>query len=565
MKKILKLIITLLFPFAFSLFTSNAQSPDLMSYQAVIRDASGGLVRNKEINMVITILQGASNGNTVFSEQHETTTNENGLVSIVIGSGQQASTEIKLKASAPDDQATILSGDFSTINWAEGPYFIKVETDPTGGTDYTVTGTSQLMSVPYALHAKTASNTKFKNGTNENDAVYTQGDVGIGTSAPLGKLDVRTAGWPAPFVISHSSLGHTDIIQAGDGLLFKNSYGIGNRVAYGFRNGSDTHLMDIVSNGNVGIGTNNPVSRLHVANTVLNNGYAGVHTLTLTENHNEESKDGSFNGPFYGIGFRRLWNGGGATNIAGIYTFGSKGYRGGLVLRTNNNGVAGSNPNVSAIIIRPDGNVGIGVNNPKEKLSVNGKVKIGDYIMPDTDGNENDILVTDGSGNVAWKPGAGASSGGVGAGASMLTAYMVSKNMFAPHENNCGSDAFIPLFTGAPVGFCIEKNERSAAYWIDAVRTCLSIGKRLPELPEWQIACKKASSLGISNMTGDWEWATNFTQSEYLDLSIDGAFDSYVWVYGYLVGKDGCNNATYGVIMISKDNTATSKAYRCVH
>ncbi|GBL34553.1 hypothetical protein EMGBS15_01480 [Filimonas sp.] len=51
----------------------------------------------------------------------------------------------------------MVSGSFSTINWANGPYFVKTETDPTGGTTYTISGTSQLMSVPYALYAEYAN------------------------------------------------------------------------------------------------------------------------------------------------------------------------------------------------------------------------------------------------------------------------------------------------------------------------------------------------------------------------------------------------------------------------
>ena len=53
----------------------------------------------------------------------------------------------------------ITSDDFSAINWSNGSYYIKTETDPAGGNNFTITGTSQLLSVPYALHSKTAENT----------------------------------------------------------------------------------------------------------------------------------------------------------------------------------------------------------------------------------------------------------------------------------------------------------------------------------------------------------------------------------------------------------------------
>lgn len=133
MKNILTFIIA-------GLITSNAfaQSPEKMSYQAVVRDGNNVLVTSSSVGMQISILQGSSSGTPVYVETQFPTTNVNGLVSIKIGEGN------------------LVSGDFSTIDWAKGPYFVKTETDPTGGTSYAITGTSQLLSVPYALHAKYA-------------------------------------------------------------------------------------------------------------------------------------------------------------------------------------------------------------------------------------------------------------------------------------------------------------------------------------------------------------------------------------------------------------------------
>jgi hypothetical protein len=115
-----------------------AQSPNKMSYQAVIRNTSNALVTNSAVGMRISILQTTSSGTAVYIETHSPTTNANGLASIEIGGG------------------TIVSGSFASINWANGPYFIKTETDPSGGTNYSITGTSQLLSVPYALYAANA-------------------------------------------------------------------------------------------------------------------------------------------------------------------------------------------------------------------------------------------------------------------------------------------------------------------------------------------------------------------------------------------------------------------------
>jgi hypothetical protein len=130
-----------------------AQSPQKLSYQAVIRDAAGKLVQGGNIGVKITILQGSAIGIAVYTETHIAATNTNGLLSLEIGGG-----------TTPDN--------FAGIDWANGPYFLKTETDPAGGTNYSITGVSQLLSVPYALYSEKAGNpadgseTKVQAGTN---------------------------------------------------------------------------------------------------------------------------------------------------------------------------------------------------------------------------------------------------------------------------------------------------------------------------------------------------------------------------------------------------------------
>lgn len=143
---------------AFNLFS---QAPQKMSYQAVIRNASNTLVTNQNIGMRISILQGSPGGSAVYQETQTPVSNINGLVSIEIGAG------------------TVISGTFSAIDWLAGPYFVKTETDPAGGTNYTISGTTQLLSVPYALYA---------NSANENDPVF-------GASVAAGITAADTANW----------------------------------------------------------------------------------------------------------------------------------------------------------------------------------------------------------------------------------------------------------------------------------------------------------------------------------------------------------------------------------
>jgi hypothetical protein len=152
-----------------SLNTTVAQAPQSMSYQSVIRNSSDVLISNSNVGMKISILQGSANGTAVYVETHLPTTNNNGLATLKVGDG------------------TPVTGTFSSINWANGPYFIKTETDPAGGNNYTIIGTSQLQSVPYALSS--ADNKWTPNGIHINN--NNSGNVGIGTATPTSKLDLN--------------------------------------------------------------------------------------------------------------------------------------------------------------------------------------------------------------------------------------------------------------------------------------------------------------------------------------------------------------------------------------
>ncbi len=169
MNKIRRTFIIVLLTFVICLPSLvNAQAPNKMSYQAVIRSSSNTLVTNQSVGMRISILQGAANGTPVYVETQTPTSNANGLVSLEIGSG------------------TVVSGSFGDINWSDGPYFIQTETDPNGGAAYSISGISQLLSVPYALYAETSgSSTPGPQG-----AQGPQGEPGepgpIGLTGPQG-------------------------------------------------------------------------------------------------------------------------------------------------------------------------------------------------------------------------------------------------------------------------------------------------------------------------------------------------------------------------------------------
>lgn len=177
MKKIYILLVLLLTSFQFF-----AQAPEKMSYQAVIRDASDALLVSTSVGMQISILQGSAAGTAVYVETQTPTTNANGLISIEIGSG------------------SVVSGTFNTIDWSTNSYFIKTDVDPTGGTSYTISGTSQLLSVPYALFAKSSGGTAGSqwttNGNNINNT--NTGSVVVGSNVTNSNLNFYVTNTGSP-------------------------------------------------------------------------------------------------------------------------------------------------------------------------------------------------------------------------------------------------------------------------------------------------------------------------------------------------------------------------------
>ncbi len=158
-----------------------AQAPEKVSYQAVVRDNANALVVDKVVGMRISILRGSVTGTAAYVETQNPRSNTNGLVTLEIGAG------------------TVVSGTFAGLNWSTGPYFIQTEIDPTGGSNYSILGVSQLVSVPYALYAKTSgSSTPGPAGpVGATGAAGPQGP--IGPAGPAGSTGaVGPAGPPGP-------------------------------------------------------------------------------------------------------------------------------------------------------------------------------------------------------------------------------------------------------------------------------------------------------------------------------------------------------------------------------
>jgi len=114
------------------------QAPLAFKYQTKAKDASGNNIVNKSVSFRMSIVQSTMSGPVVYKETDTATTNPFGLATLDIGTG------------------TVISGSMSAINWSNGPYFIKIEFDPNGGSNFTLMGISQMLSVPYAMYSQSA-------------------------------------------------------------------------------------------------------------------------------------------------------------------------------------------------------------------------------------------------------------------------------------------------------------------------------------------------------------------------------------------------------------------------
>lgn len=117
-----------------------SQTPQKFNYQVIVRDNTGSVVADQSVAIRISLLLGSLDATVVYSETHSPTTNQFIMVTLVIGEG------------------AIVSGELLSIDWGTNTYFFKVELDVTGGTSYQEMETSQILSVPYAFHSKTAEN-----------------------------------------------------------------------------------------------------------------------------------------------------------------------------------------------------------------------------------------------------------------------------------------------------------------------------------------------------------------------------------------------------------------------
>lgn len=240
--------------------TAMAQSPEAINYQGVARDASGTPIPNQAIGLQISIRGGSPSGTIQYQETHSITTNDLGLFTLQIGQG------------------SVVSGTFATIAWSSNSHYVEVEMDPTGGTAYTSVGVSQLVSVPYALHATTVEIDQVDDADNDpanevNTAIGLTGtnlsitDGGGTLTQDLSSLVDDADADPAnelntAFALTGTNLTLTD--AGGTLTVDLSSLGGGGGGQW---TASGTNIYNNNPTGNVGIGTTAPLKQLTVQNS----------------------------------------------------------------------------------------------------------------------------------------------------------------------------------------------------------------------------------------------------------------------------------------------------------
>ncbi len=224
-------------------FTYGQQAEGI-NYQAVIRNSGGTVLANQNVNMKFSILSGSSSGTVEYAETKAGTTNAQGVLSTVIGTG------------------TPTTGVWKNLTWLNGPYFIKVEADPTGGSTFADLGTSQLVSVPFAKQSNGV--VLFDNGTQNPDKMFvshssTYSNWGMRYNDSTDAIQFVASGNPS------ASIGVSSGTIKTDGEINRTSTGTANLVpiAYG----------TMLANGTIKSGTGNF--------TVTKTG-TGAYSITIT-------------------------------------------------------------------------------------------------------------------------------------------------------------------------------------------------------------------------------------------------------------------------------------------
>jgi len=359
-------------------FETSAQVPEAINYQAVVRDVNGNTLDNTFVSFRISILAGSEDGFLVYEEMHSLTTNEFGLANLEIGHGYP------------------ISGDFYSIIWGADYHFVRIELDPLGGEEFELMGVMQLLSVPYALHAKTVENDMVDDADadpyNELQTITLEGNllslsgeggtvtlptgggegglwnqVGVNINYRGGNVGIGTSTPAAPLVIHKDDQPFMLFQDGGTGNSTSNGLYIGlygaQPTTAGIFNFQDSDMvfgtngtsrMTIKNDGKIGIGTSSPAFELDIFKS---SGFATANLKTLEGSSSilldkgDVTKDS-----------KMVFKTGGTMDWA-LGTYGGNAFS----ISEDPNWADGTFQ-----ILKASGNIGIGETTPQTKLHVDG-------------------------------------------------------------------------------------------------------------------------------------------------------------------------------------------------
>ena len=263
-----------------------AQAPNKMSFQTVVRNSQGKLVLNKSIGVRISILQFTSTGTAVYAETHSKTSNVNGLLTLEVGAG------------------SVATGVFSTIDWSHGPYYIKTERDVNGGTNYTISGVTEFVSVPYAMNSKSAQKAdtalyvkSVEKGKNIGEMNYWNGDAWVPISKGIQGQTLTYCDEKPTWTVGGICPGKIAALDCNsatnNGLIYSGrNTNVNSLLTYSGGNGGSYSTSSFTSEGVLGLVAT-------ISNSTLENGSG---TLNITINGSAQSEgEALFNISFLGF------------------------------------------------------------------------------------------------------------------------------------------------------------------------------------------------------------------------------------------------------------------------
>jgi hypothetical protein len=516
----------------------SAQVPAGFSYQAVVRNTSGDIVANKAVKFRFSILTGTETGTSAYVETQSVTTNEFGLANLKVGMG------------------TKISGTFDPDGWGGSKHYLKVELDPNNGNSFNVLGTSQLLSVPYAFHAKTVENETDGDPANEIQDLELSGTVlsltkstktvtlpssggGDNWGTDYVRTDATLAGQgttSAPLKIAQQSATSGQVLKW-NGTIWSpaNDEGGGGTLILPYSGSASFASDPVFSITNTGNGSGIKGK---------SNATSGVYYGLIGESMSEHGIGVYGSAPDTGV--EGIAQSAGGTAVYG-YAYDSQGTNYGIRGVTNSsNGYSGFFQGGRFYI---SGNTGIGTETPTAKLDVDGQVKIRGGSP-----GQGKVLTSDTGGLASWQTASG------GFVLPYSGDYGGADAAFSINQSGTGNAIYVynPAETGEVTSISVHNNSSSgtgiAAIMHSATGTATGISGFTASSAGTGVKGLANSGNGVNygvkgeskSVEGVGVWGTN-TSSTGITYGVQGSVSSLSGYSGYFLGGTFCVMSNVGI------------------